>query len=401
MKTTGQLTQVDSKGKTILDYAISTNNEDLIIEILDHVALKDLLSDTVPYLHKLTCNSHIRDAVWHKLLERFGKDPIDPEDTLTSKGLSPFHVAVEFENEVALKYLLQWMPNVVNTQTPDGISPLHMAASKNLLDMAKDLILHHADVDVLDSQNDSPIDYALSKQHKEMAQFLRYVKERLNNAGESQDDSEDTNGQQDEQGQVDAKEVDSPAKFYLKVLNTQELLFSVVDTVMDELKRRFKDDEETDPKSETIDDASNKSLLKRLNDSIGEVKEIFLIFATKVISDHKGQSTTIQEYKEKEKEWNETASIFAQYQEKMTEKLKMLELVLRETKATKDDAVNRLKEKEEELISAYQQIIVFRDMFIRIKSLRERRSNFERIKRQLEDEESSILDDLSQLDMDA
>lgn len=351
----------------------------LVVHILEMVKLSELTSGDTPYIHQIAYNNKLKQLTWEKIRDKFKAAGGSPDHILSRNGLSPLHIAAEYGNQIAVQFLLQINPSWVNVQTKTGITPLHIAASKNDSVVTKILLSSGGNKELRNNNNETPLDLAKARNFEDIVNIL---------SNDSVDD------EQEEQ------EIDSPAKFYLKVLNTQELLFEAIDTITGELKSRFVEESgDVDEPEETAEDdfSSNKALVKRLSDSIAEVKEIFLIFTTKVITDHKNQTSFIQEYKAKEKEWTETASVFSKYQERVSEKIDMMEKVLLETKQTKDECLKKLHQKEQELVTAYETIVSYKDLLIRMRSIQERRANLEKIRRHIEDEESNLLADIADL----
>ena len=61
----------------------------------------------------------------------------------------------------------------MNTKNKDGGTPLHNAAWKGHVEIAKLLIVKNADVTAKDVEGQTPLDWAEEEKHKEIADLLR------------------------------------------------------------------------------------------------------------------------------------------------------------------------------------------------------------------------------------
>ncbi|RVE60401.1 hypothetical protein OJAV_G00180640 [Oryzias javanicus] len=92
------------------------------------------------------------------------------------QGRQPIHMALFLQgfpnNSACLRYLLEHDANV-NAITDSGQTPLHLAASKGLLDCVEILVNAGADVSAKDNSGCAPLDLARVWSHRKVARYLK------------------------------------------------------------------------------------------------------------------------------------------------------------------------------------------------------------------------------------
>ncbi|HUV29895.1 MAG TPA: ankyrin repeat domain-containing protein [Acidobacteriota bacterium] len=82
------------------------------------------------------------------------------------------HDAVKAGDLIAVRAIVDSLPNAVNAPDEAGKTPLHHAVSLNLNDIARSLIDHGADIDVFDQDLESPLHDAVTAGNAEMVAYL-------------------------------------------------------------------------------------------------------------------------------------------------------------------------------------------------------------------------------------
>ncbi|VDL95857.1 unnamed protein product, partial [Schistocephalus solidus] len=93
-------------------------------------------------------------------------------DEADESGWTPLMISVSAGRDDVAEYLLKCCsanPNVINST---GQSPLHYAASKNRLNLAKQLLAAGAQVDLRDWGGNTPLHRAVSQSHTDMVKLL-------------------------------------------------------------------------------------------------------------------------------------------------------------------------------------------------------------------------------------
>lgn len=203
----------------------------------------------------------------------------------------------------------------------------------------------------------------------------------------------------------DPKDIGNSTSFYLKILTAQEKLFDNLDLNLKELKSRHVNIEETnDEEKESsydsdipLSEQSSGNLLSNITKAVNEMKELFILFVSQAIAEQKKYVKEVYEFKQRENEWKEMATLFTEYQSKMESKISTLEMTLKETKLVKNEAVSKLKEKDEEILKLYEKLMAYNDVMLRIESVKNRRANLEKMRKLIEVEEDNLMETLSKL----
>lgn len=203
----------------------------------------------------------------------------------------------------------------------------------------------------------------------------------------------------------DPKDIGNATTFYLRILTAQEKLFDNLDANLKELKSRHvnideTNDEEDKPSLDSdipLSELSSNNLISNITLAVNEMKQLFILFVSHAIEEQKKYVKDVYEFKQKENEFKEMASLFTEYQEKMESKISALEMTLKETKLVKDEALSKLKKKDDEILKLYEKLMAFNDLMIRIESVKNRRANLEKMRKLIESEEDSLLETLSSL----
>ncbi|XP_059972933.1 LOW QUALITY PROTEIN: ankyrin repeat domain-containing protein 53 [Mesoplodon densirostris] len=99
-----------------------------------------------------------------------------PADLPTNSGQTPLHLAIHSDNKTmalpCIHYLIK-QGAALNTQTCNGSTPLHLAASEGLLSCVKVLVQKGANVHAQDAMGCKPIDYCKIWNHRICARFLK------------------------------------------------------------------------------------------------------------------------------------------------------------------------------------------------------------------------------------
>jgi ankyrin repeat protein len=107
------------------------------------------------------------------------------------QGLTPLFLAIVFQHEEIVKILLSEETINIECRDRKGRTPLHYAASRGQLSMARILLQKGADENAVDNTEETPLDNAIVGGHEIMAKAML---ERSNRVSSSVD-SEQSQGQ--------------------------------------------------------------------------------------------------------------------------------------------------------------------------------------------------------------
>ena len=101
-------------------------------------------------------------------------------DMRSRNGETPLHMAADASKIFQMSFFLDGMEKLlesgadVNAVTNNGVTALHLASARGRLKMVEFLVKHGADwnMTTTDDSEASPVDYALSAGHKDVAEFL-------------------------------------------------------------------------------------------------------------------------------------------------------------------------------------------------------------------------------------
>ncbi len=104
------------------------------------------------------------------LLIEFGADPFDFDD----EGVSVFDIAITYDNQEMVNYLIEHGRDVNQTNRRSGFTPLMAAACYGRAEIAKTLIEHGVDQNAKDSKGFTAADFARKMNKKSVLEVLNY-----------------------------------------------------------------------------------------------------------------------------------------------------------------------------------------------------------------------------------
>ncbi|XP_012220944.2 ankyrin repeat domain-containing protein 27-like [Linepithema humile] len=127
-------------------------------------------ADDVALCHPLcTCASCERNWVKHRDLNVYSKD---------DKGLTPLHVAVQYDQIVIVDFLLDREMDI-NAADSDGLTALHHACIKGHQNILLLLLHANANPTVTDSRGNTPLHLTVDRGHESCVKALLYLSEHI------------------------------------------------------------------------------------------------------------------------------------------------------------------------------------------------------------------------------
>ncbi|MGE3318213.1 MAG: ankyrin repeat domain-containing protein [Candidatus Berkiella sp.] len=93
-------------------------------------------------------------------------------NAVDKQGNTPLHYAAQFTDEPAFIQKLLDAGASIDTKNIAGETPLHLAAADGNLETVKFLVAHHANVNAVDQQGETPLQEAVKTKHADVATFL-------------------------------------------------------------------------------------------------------------------------------------------------------------------------------------------------------------------------------------
>jgi ankyrin repeat protein len=170
IKSYGYTDDFDQYGMTPLHHAVIKNHVNAAKMLLDaNAGVNILTANGKSPLHLAACG---RSLVMLELLLNYGADV----NQLDNDGYSPLHVSVGKARNHLLTLKLIEKGAKINAQTKyEEFSPLHLACINNAIDTCRALILAGAELEILDSEGRSPMEWAILCNRFECIQFLNAV----------------------------------------------------------------------------------------------------------------------------------------------------------------------------------------------------------------------------------
>lgn len=157
------LTDVDDQGNNFLFYAVQSQDEDLLAELLDVPVSKSIGYSNYEGSSLLHAAAASGTAKMVKMLIERGLDPTE----VNSAGHTLLHCAAKANNYAVVQFLLQnemsWMAKVAGLQ---GATPLHLAAAALKLDEFQMLLTAGCNVDAVDQNGETALFYAVKGGNK-------------------------------------------------------------------------------------------------------------------------------------------------------------------------------------------------------------------------------------------
>ena len=166
----------ENKGFTPLILAAHFGKAEIVRVLLKAGAdITEKTSDGLSILHCIARSPAGNKAVTELLIAK-GSDVnarYTPKESVESQGATPLHAAVAKGNAAVAEVLIKKGADVNAKLSMNNYTPLHLAAQYNLYELAELLVANGADLNSKGSKGESPLDIAISKGNKEVADLLR------------------------------------------------------------------------------------------------------------------------------------------------------------------------------------------------------------------------------------
>ena len=199
---------VDSSGSPLIYIAVELSHKEIVRYMISQDVRTDKLNSIGLLPIHRACDLGADDML-EALLDRPGINI----SVLDNYGWSPLHYATRCESLACIKMLIRYSSDIVNLQTQDGSTALHvachfhffpavkqlvasgadiniqsqvgwtpliMASFEGQLDIVTELVMAGAKIDLRDDKGFSAIDYGKEKNHIKIVEFLQAELTRIN-----------------------------------------------------------------------------------------------------------------------------------------------------------------------------------------------------------------------------
>lgn len=160
------INEKNNEGMTVLHYAVINGNIKTV-QLLKSLGadLDAVTNEGKNVMHLAASNNQVSMLMYLYLNE--GLDVLSVDES----GSTPLHWACYYSSEESANYLLSLKVDI-NAQDKDKVTPLHLATSKNAINIVKTLLRNGADRKKLNIENQLPIDIARKNNFKEIYEIL-------------------------------------------------------------------------------------------------------------------------------------------------------------------------------------------------------------------------------------
>lgn len=175
LKYGANISAITAQGATPLYFAVNNHFDNIAILLLNDKNCVGSLGIKTGYRRATILHLSVsqgNELITHRLLQ-VGADP----RTQTMEGFTPLHMAASEGKLALVKLLLQYDSHnqLINTKSLDGSTPLHWAAQNNHVIVASILVEAGADIKAKTIKGDTPQDIAINFNQQEMVLFLNSI----------------------------------------------------------------------------------------------------------------------------------------------------------------------------------------------------------------------------------